>query len=121
MPWAAPGRHVRHRSQPMCHPACPVQATRSFRDALPPRAGDELVSVGRVSLACCPTEPQEVFTLPAYRNLPLNYPAPAEAPAVAPRAPEVEEGTAPGGTASSNASEASAAAPHRAAAAEPLA
>ena len=105
-----------HLALPPClcspSPACSLQATRSFWDALPPQAAAALVPMGCVALACCPGTTQEVFTLPAYRGLPLTQPTSvaAEAPAATAEAPapttaELGQPLAPGRS-SSNASKA---------------
>lgn len=58
-------------------------------DSLPPEAAAGLVPLGHAYLACCPGQPTELFTLPAYRNMPLSHAAvaAANAPPPMPAAP----------------------------------
>ena len=66
-----------------------LQVTRSFVDMLPDEAAAELVPIGHASLACRPDEPAELFTLPAYRSLPVSRRvAAANAPPPMPAAPD---------------------------------
>ncbi|KAI7837250.1 hypothetical protein COHA_008936 [Chlorella ohadii] len=69
--------------------ALPLVVTRSLVDMLPPEAAAALVPMGRASVACCPEEPQELYTLPAYRHLPLSRAVAAgDAPPPMPAAPD---------------------------------
>lgn len=85
-----------NRRLPPCptfpYPAPPppfAQVTRSLVDMLPPEAAAALVPMGRASVACCPEEPQELYTLPAYRHLPLSRAVAAgDAPPPMPAAPD---------------------------------
>lgn len=66
-----------------------LQVTRSCVEMLPDEAAAQLVPIGHAAVACCPDEPAELFTLPAYRSLPVSRRVdPANVPPPMPAAPD---------------------------------